>query len=252
MTELLEVSNDTVTLADVRPDEILRTPFYLTDAAGSFFVWRHLFVRSSTNECGVVVCPPIGHEQLHSHRTVRHLCDELARKGTIVLRFDWNGTADSSGDDLDPNRVVAWLTNIQTAVRTLRDEGCQRISLVGIRLGALLAAIQSVSESIDSLVLWAPVVNGRSYVREMNAIDKTSDFQLPADDSTESYIEAAGFRLSPECASELSQYSLLKTQVCCRRVLIAARDDQPEDRSLFDHLSQQGLVVQQNVVPGYA
>src|SRR5207248_357876 len=101
------------------------------------------------------------------HRSLRHLADALAAVGWPCVRFDWHGTGDSGGSDEDPDRVATWLANIRDAQAWLtRQLGCKRISVVGLRLGATLAAHAASAEEIDGLVLWAPVVKGRRYVRE--------------------------------------------------------------------------------------
>ena len=71
---------------------------------------------------------------------MRHLAEDRERAGLIALRFDPDGTGDSAGDDLDPGRLDAWLDSIDDACALVRRAGAERIVLVGVRLGALLAA----------------------------------------------------------------------------------------------------------------
>ena len=50
----------------------------------------------------MVVCPPLGPEYFNSYRSLRHLADRLAENGVSALRFDYDGTGNSAGQDEDP------------------------------------------------------------------------------------------------------------------------------------------------------
>src|SRR5262245_16527929 len=149
------------TWATTRPgmapsEAVRRIPVYLASQDASLFAWLH--ARKGTNYAhGIVLCPPIGYEQVHSHRTLRHLADACAREGLLALRLDYHGTGDSPGTDANPNRLPTWLANIRDAVAWLRRLGCTRVSLFGLRLGATLAVEAAAAEPVDALLLWAPV-----------------------------------------------------------------------------------------------
>jgi uncharacterized protein len=116
----------------------------------------------------VVVCHPWGSEYIHAYRAVRQLTKMLTVNGIHTLRFDYFGTGDSAGDstagDLD-----GWETDIHSAIEELVDTtGATQISLVGLRLGATLAAnvAARLGAAVNSLVLWDPVVSGSEYLTE--------------------------------------------------------------------------------------
>jgi alpha-beta hydrolase superfamily lysophospholipase len=229
-----------------------RQAFYLTSQGHPLFAWLHTRQAGSNVDHGVVICPPIGHEQLHAHRTLRHLADALARQGTPTLRFDWHGTGDSAGQDEDPSRLATWQANVRDTVEWMRQElGCRHVSVIGMRLGATLAALASEDHDIDNLVLWAPVTNGRAYVREMKAIDLTSEYRPVTRPEDSSDIEAAGYVLSQLAAAELSLVNLLKSSPRCRHGLIVMRDDLPADLRLRDRCAELGFPVDQIAVPGF-
>ncbi len=124
---------------------------------------------------GVVVCPPIGRDYLQAHYALRLLAEELAELGLCVLRFDYDGTGDSAGDDTDPDRVASWTASVRSALAVVRAMAPIPLSLVGMRVGAMLAAMVAESEEgIDSLVLWDPVVSGRAYLNEQRALSALS------------------------------------------------------------------------------
>ncbi len=127
---------------------------------------------------GIVICVPFGQEYMRSHRAVRQLAMLLAKQGFHVLRFDYRGTGDSSGE-IENVSPTLWLADIATAVEELKEmTGVDKISLVGLRLGALMAAnaTNSVvhthslnSQTINHLVMWDPLISGKAYLDELHA-----------------------------------------------------------------------------------
>lgn len=118
---------------------------------------------------GVVIVPPHGLEALAAAKSLRLLAEALAAHGHAALRFDLPGTGDSLGADTDPDRLDAWTDSIAGAARQLSAHaGVTGIVLVGLRLGALLAAraAPAVAE-LAGLVLLDPVMRGRGYGREL-------------------------------------------------------------------------------------
>src|SRR2546430_14798006 len=94
---------------------IERRALHFGTAGEEIFGWYHVAGGPARRDIAAVVCSPIGHEYTRSHRTVRHLCDRLARQGIAALRFDYHGTGDSPGSELDPDRVVRWQRDIRAA-----------------------------------------------------------------------------------------------------------------------------------------
>lgn len=228
-----------------------RNAFYLQSSGQSIFAWLHTSTIANSDH-GVVICPPIGFEQLHAHRSLRHLAEQLSAHRLPTLRFDWHGTGDSSGADTDADRLTTWLDNVRSAVAWMKDElGCSKVSVVGLRFGATLAALALNDVEIESLVLWAPVTNGRGSVREMHVIDMMSETHAKGTEAAGT-IEAAGFRLTAETAAALSKCSLMQSHPAYQRLLIVNRDDALVDQRVIDHFMKQGRIVDQQTVPGVA
>jgi pimeloyl-ACP methyl ester carboxylesterase len=104
---------------------------------------------------------------MRSHIAMRRLAALLARAGFHVLRFDYYGTGDSAGDARHGS-LSEWRENIVAAAHDISEcSGARSISVVGFRLGASLAA--SAPMTMDTLVLWDPVVNGSRYLEELRA-----------------------------------------------------------------------------------
>ena len=83
-------------------------------------------------EVGVVIVPPVGYEYWSSHRSLRTLAERLAQNGCLALRFDFDGTGDSAGDQWDPARLEAWQRNIGQAAAVVRGWGVTTLVVIGL------------------------------------------------------------------------------------------------------------------------
>jgi len=127
---------------------------------------------SVATDRGVVLCAPVGQEYMRTHRPLRQLALALADAGLHVLRFDYHGTGDSAGLIGDAS-LETWIGDIGLAANELADiSGASRLSLVGLRTGALFAAAACARgmPAAEQLVLWDPVVTGRDYLVETQAM----------------------------------------------------------------------------------
>ena len=122
---------------------------------------------------GVVLCHPLGHEYIRSHRTYRQLASGLCKAGFHVLRFDLHGCGDSSGDE-EQGGVCQWIDDISLAVREMGARcGSSGVCLVGLRFGGTLALLAAMEQGdIDRLVLWDPIVSGKAYVEELISLHR--------------------------------------------------------------------------------
>lgn len=151
-----------------------------------------------------VLCAPWGQEYLRSHRSMRQLGMQLRAAGFHVLQFDYYGTGDSAGDMVEAS-VKDWENDIGVALDELRDScGAERVSLVGLRLGATFAARLAADRphDIKELVLWDPVVSGNDYLRELRAMMST-----PSTPDDPPYVN--GFPLTPALEAEFTTLNLI-------------------------------------------
>jgi pimeloyl-ACP methyl ester carboxylesterase len=207
---------------------------------------------------GVVLCNPLGYEAMCAHRTYRHLAKRLATAGFDVLRFDYHGTGDSSGRGDEPDRLRAWIDSVGAAVDELRAiAGVTAIDLFGVRFGGTLATLAaSERRDIRDLVLWAPVVSGRAYVRELRALQRLKEGrgQSVQKASNEQGGQAAGDPFEPATQRDLSAVNLLALRTrFAERALILSRDDLPtREKELALHLQECGVETEPRSDPGYA
>jgi alpha-beta hydrolase superfamily lysophospholipase len=201
----------------------------------------------ATRGLAVVLCNPLGYEGMSVHRTYRHLAERLAKRGFVALRFDYDGTGDSSGRSDDPGRVRAWLDSIHAAA----DEACARsgtrqVALLGVRFGATLAGQAALERGdVDCLVPWAPVISGRAHVRELRAYRLIKPVKAAAPKTaqpTDGSEEIAGYSFSRETLADMAALDLLApTNRMARRALVLPRNERAaEETRLVDHLKARG------------
>jgi len=126
-----------------------------------FGVYEPARKNSGANRAAVL-CNPAGNEYIHAHRTMRNLASRLSKAGLHVLRFDYHGTGDSAGSS-DEGRPLKWCDDIEAAMSELKDmTGAMRMTLIGLRLGANLAARVAARHTggVETLVLWEPLAAG--------------------------------------------------------------------------------------------
>lgn len=226
-----------------------RTAAWLGEAARPFLAWFHACGAAAAPRVAVI-CPPIGHEYTITHRTLRHLADRLARAGIPAMRFDYDGTGDSAGDDHDPDRVAAWGRTIAAAIGAARAwQRDAEVVLIGLRLGGTLAAHVAQHLPVDSLVLWNPCVAGRNALRELQALAMAGE-QAPGGDGGE--LECAGYTYTEGTRAALGALDMRRIVPRARRVLLAWRDDAPGDARLASTWSAHGIAVESVTLPGWA
>ncbi len=170
-------------------------------------------------EC-VLICNPFGQEAIRCHRLLKVLADRLARSGFHVMRFDYFGTGDSDGDDIDDD-LASWIDDVCNADHELRVRSrCARISWFGLRLGASVAATASskVGVAPQRLVLWDPIVYGAEYLDEIVAANAAAgegnygprwlcELRLREMVTREATMAVLGFPLGPTLREQLRAIS---------------------------------------------
>jgi pimeloyl-ACP methyl ester carboxylesterase len=167
-------------------------------------------------DCGIVLCYPLLGEYVRSHRCYRQLANRLAQAGFPVLRFDYLGSGDSAGE-LEDGGVSQWLEDISRAATAMkRRTGVTKVSLVGLRFGANLALLAGAQrETIEHLVLWEPVAQTATYLKELAEAHATLH-KLAQPPGVGDLLAAgdgiAGFPVSAGFLDELRSVELLQIQ----------------------------------------
>lgn len=211
------------------------TPVWFGPADRPLFGWLHQ-PASGRASGGVVLCPPVGYEYACAHRTFRTLAEELADRGLAALRFDYDGTGDAAGHDDDPDRVPAWTASVTTAVAAIRGAGLDRVAVVGMRLGALLAAEAVHREPVDALVLWDPVWSGKAYLRQARTLHLLATDAPPGEETEDGAFWVTGTRFSAATVTDLAGRRLPDLSTSPTRALVLRRTDRPAVGARDDHL----------------
>jgi dienelactone hydrolase len=211
-----------------------RTPIQFGDQVSPLFGWYHR-PGGARRTGGIVICNPIGDDLVRAHRPLRHLAQRLAAAGFPVLRFDYRGTGDSAGDENEAARVAGWLSDVACAADELRARsGVERVTLVGLRGGSVLAAAVAGREDVDGVVLWSGYPSGGAFVddvvRTHRMHKKLDPIGFSGGPPAPGGQEALGFFLSDETISALREIDLARLPP--RRALLIGADTDAMARAL--------------------
>lgn len=182
-------------------------PEFIPGGKGPLYSWHYCPESiSDETECFLVI-PPLAEEMNRCRYMCTLFAQAVADKGMGCFSLDSYGTGDSSGNFLDCN----WQQTIEdmlTALAHLTSLGYKKISLLGIRLGALQALdLVEKCQDIKRVILWQPVTNGNSALTQFLRIriaaslsrnekaETIKDFDAMIDQNIP--VEVAGYDLSP-------------------------------------------------------
>ncbi len=183
--------------------------------------WLELPPPDTTACGGIILFGPYGTEALTTRYSLARLSARLAERGHAVLRFDLPGTGDSLGDWNDIDMMSAWMDAGRTAVEQLKI-WCkvEAITLIGLRVGGTVAAqvAQSFHDEgrpVQGLALLGVAVQGRQYVRELQALT-----------NNDPVLRFAGFPMNEALQSDLSAIDL-RALACApaQRVFMAGANE---------------------------
>ena len=192
----------------------------------------------AAGDVAVLLCPPFGHESMAAHGSLQQLARRIADAGSHAMRFDFYGTGDSAGE-IEDATWERWVADVETAARELRDvSSCSRVCVVGLRLGATLAAIAGAG--FDSCVLWEPVVSGRDYLAELEGVHRDwlrSPFVRRRPVHDDGGPQVLGYRLPQVLQRSIADVDLRELSVApADRVLIMQNTEGGELDGFFDHM----------------
>jgi alpha-beta hydrolase superfamily lysophospholipase len=246
-----------------KPSLGLAQALYFGAAERQLFGWLHRPSAGASAGIGLVICKPFGYEAICSHRSIRAFAEAAASIGVPALRFDYLGTGDSSEIDPQSDQLDCWRQDVLAAVAELqRRTGVERVCLLGFRLGALLAGLAAEQcKAVSGLILVAPVLSGRRYLRELRttvlAAALGSEVKEPAvtaggapSDGAGS-MEVSGFSLSAASVATLPLLELnVQAGAPVSDVLVIDGNTLPVSRGWVEQLSGQAVRAKYLALPG--
>ena len=141
-------------------------PLFFENKGMLIFATHHDPAPGATpSKWGIVFCPAYTEEAGTSQKVCVDFARLLAEHGHHVLRFDYRGTGDSEGDFSDSS-LATHESDIRCAIETLRRRADVHICLLGLRLGATLAAkVAATANVVEALILLEPLIDLRSYIK---------------------------------------------------------------------------------------
>jgi uncharacterized protein len=229
-------------------------PFFFGTSQKQLFGVYHAPEARAARQSAILLCQPLGHEYLRAHRAFRNLAVALAGQGCHVLRFDYFGCGDSGGDG-EQATIDQCLSDLSAAVEELKDtSGVPKVSLVGLRLGATLAALTaSRRPDIDRIVLWDPVLDGQAYLDDLRDLHASwlrdrLGAKAAADPAR---AELIGFPLTEAIHRQLVAATLTPLPALrAKAVWLMVSEEQARYQALHATLEASRVPVAYSVVPG--
>jgi alpha/beta superfamily hydrolase len=172
----------------------------------------------------IIVCSPFSGDFSANYHRERLLAHASLSRGFGVARFHYCGEGNSEGD---PSRMTfASLCEDTDAVarHVLGLLGAVRLSYLGTRLGALVAASAASQRPRTPLVMWEPVIQPQRFYREaylakrasLVATDDAAVGSFFEDLERDGIVDIVGYSLYPALVNSLEHVDL--------RTLLEAHD----------------------------
>jgi len=126
-------------------------------------IWR----QGAASEQVWILCPPFAEEEKCARRILTEIALDLQRAGHSSLLFNFSGTGDSEGDFANAT-LENWRDEIVAMCELAQHRKPNaKIHLLGVRLGASLAAQVAEKCAVENLVLLEPVLDGKAYLAQL-------------------------------------------------------------------------------------
>jgi uncharacterized protein len=228
------------------------TAFFFHDPSTPLFGLYGTPCGDSDRAEAVLLCSATGHEYQRTHWCLRLLGDQFMRAGFHVFRFDYSGLGNSWGG-FDQGTLSRWVGDVEAAVQELADtSGVRKLSVVGLRLGASLAYTAAREMPVHQLVLWDPILDGRTYVerlRQMQTQQQQSWPQAPPCTPGAPFEDLLGYRYNACLIGQLTQLNLNAADLPrTRRVSLLLSNPDLAAQQLREHLNKHNRATEMRLM----
>lgn len=211
---------------------------------------------AASSDCAVLFLSPWGFEEMCTRKLWRELAERFSGLGIASLRFDYPGTGDALDAMEFSGGLAVWEEAIVAAAAELRRlSGASKLIVVGQGLGATLTVLSARKlEGVEGMVLMAPVVSGRFYLRELSAWSKMVDDGLGLDENQRitSKTSIAGLVMPNDIVDAVRRINLQATEIApSPSILMVHRPARENEAALAARLEELGAAVCRQAYLGY-
>ncbi|NOX35784.1 MAG: hydrolase 2, exosortase A system-associated [Deltaproteobacteria bacterium] len=245
-----------------------RDVFFIPSKSGDLFaVYYHPSGQTSFARGDILYIHPFADEMNKSRRMAALQAGLFSQKGFGILQIDLFGCGDSKGEFGDATWDI-WKDNINTAIEWLIVKKGKKISLWGLRLGALLMMdfVKNSRVPIEKYIFWQPVLNGKMAMHQFFRLalasqimgrDQESSKEIREKLSREQNVEIGGYELNHELVNMIERINM--ADLCPlpgSRIIwkeISFNDSgniAPGTSKLVENFKQKGCIVETELVKG--
>jgi pimeloyl-ACP methyl ester carboxylesterase len=141
--------------------------FFGSSSSNAALYGRTHLPTGRRRDIGVVMVSPLGRERLRVCREMANLGRHIARAGFPVFRLDYRGEGESGGT-FEESTIRTRIEDTVDGANELRGRtGVKSVVLVGLHLGAVVAALSTRLSGADRLILCDPVWSPQAYARQL-------------------------------------------------------------------------------------
>ena len=173
--------------------------------------------------CGVV----FGHCFTCSRNTriIREICNELAARDVLALRFDFSGNGQSEGE-FSASNYSKQITEMQTAAEVIAEKGARRIGLAGHSMGAVIAVLTAArTGTVKAVCALAGRLSG---LKATHFFSKKQLKELEDTGRVSFNSRGRSLQLSTEFFADAKQYDLPETVKSLQTPLLVIHGDADE------------------------
>jgi pimeloyl-ACP methyl ester carboxylesterase len=188
-------------------------------------------------------------------KSFRILAERLAASGIPSLRFDYPGTGDAVDGANFAGGLADWEDCARDAAAKLKAlSHRERVVLVGQGIGATIAhRIAGTIDGVDAIAMLAPVLNGRSYLREIAFRARFIYEDLGLKDAQRDLegVSVAGLRMPEQVAADIRKLNIVEVKANAPQYLVIERPVKMSDTNFTGTLIAAGVEARQQEYVGY-